>query len=278
MGKGLSGLISALLGLAQGSSSDQQCWNASIATKNITLSDNDTHNYFSKIQSLPKFQVSSFMLMLFGMLCLSGMSFTLLQYLPYCQRAKLQNKSLRVIAKGPCQAQTGNGSYEVGPTRNKIQADCLKHSYIQNIKTDLSKLKLEVLLFLTFWTTGCQFAIMPSIMTYSSLPYGNHIFAIATRLYMLASPLASLTALLLPITSALILGMLVLLGTMLVGFHLFLASMSPSPPLQHETSSKALVVSFTLKINMEIKHVKFPIIRIKISYNLKLVSKRIIYK
>ena len=85
--------------------------------------------------------------------------------------------------------------------------------------------------------------VVPSTSSYACLPYGSLAFTLAVRISAVANPLICFTALFLRHKSLLAVGVLSLMVTGLTTWHLYLAIMSPFPPLKHTLSGTVLVVS-----------------------------------
>jgi riboflavin transporter 2 len=135
-------------------------------------------------------------------------------------------------------------------------------------KRPLTKADFGLLLFLCAWANGLTsgvspltfitdtfeslFAnflinnpmqVVPSTQSYTCLPYGNQAYMLAVRLSTVANPLACFVALFAATSSSAVIAALTALGTGIVAFQLYLAAMSPSPPLQGEVGGEVMVVS-----------------------------------
>ncbi|XP_051871471.1 solute carrier family 52, riboflavin transporter, member 2 isoform X2 [Pristis pectinata] len=84
--------------------------------------------------------------------------------------------------------------------------------------------------------------VLPSIQTYSCLPYGSMTFHLAVVLGNLANPLACFIAMFALWRSSIGLSVLVLLGMLFGAYILTLAAFSPCPPLLGKPAGVALVV------------------------------------
>ena len=100
-----------------------------------------------------------------------------------------------------------------------------------------------VLIVLIAWTNGLTNGILPSLQSYSCLPYGNQAYNLAVKLSVAVNPLACLLALFFQVKSLALLGLLGSLGTILSGYHIALAALSPLPPLVDLKSGAILAVS-----------------------------------
>ena len=86
IGEGLGGLFPALVGLIQGAGTDPECVNATVTEYNATSGTNYTYNTVYPVYSPPLFSVGTFFGILCGMMCCSGLAFTLLNFLPSSKR------------------------------------------------------------------------------------------------------------------------------------------------------------------------------------------------
>ncbi|XP_069771185.1 solute carrier family 52, riboflavin transporter, member 2 isoform X2 [Narcine bancroftii] len=84
--------------------------------------------------------------------------------------------------------------------------------------------------------------VLPSIQTYSCLPYGSTTFHLAVVLGNLANPLACFVAMFALWRSNIGLSVLALLGMLFGAYILTLAAFSPCPPLLGKSAGVALVV------------------------------------
>ena len=259
VGEGLSGLIPALLGLAQGSGGDPICVNTSVNTENRTAGINHTSYELMAMFASPNLSVSAFMLILFGVMCISLACFIQLQFFPYCKRAKLcspsfytlhgkeNERNMEAALQKKCEiVSVTKSSREIQMKSEANNFEENKSASRANEKKNSPKtstIEFACLLFIGFWTTGALYGIMPSIMPYSCLPFGNKVFSLAICLFQMTSPMASFTTLFVRTKSLPLIGFIVIIGTGLISFHLYLAFMSPSPPLQYRTVGKAIVVS-----------------------------------
>ena len=108
---------------------------------------------------------------------------------------------------------------------------------------NFSKLQFAFLFISSAVINGLSNGVIPSTGSYSALPYGNRAYNLSTRLGIAANPLACFIALFFPCKSLFVLGGMVVSGIVLAGYQLYLADMSPFPPLQNEVAGEVLVVS-----------------------------------
>lgn len=99
------------------------------------------------------------------------------------------------------------------------------------------------LIFLIVWVNATMYGILPPIQSYACLPYGTRAYNLALRLGLSCNPIFSIVALLRPMSSLVGLGVLVGFGTVGVVYQVFLAVLSPEPPLTELAVGEVLAVS-----------------------------------
>ncbi len=90
LGTGLNKLIPSLLSMCQGIGERPDCVNQTTIVFNETTMSNVTKSLVVPIYSEPNFSVRVFFVTVSAVMALSGVSFTLLHYLSYCQRAHVE--------------------------------------------------------------------------------------------------------------------------------------------------------------------------------------------
>jgi riboflavin transporter 2 len=297
VGEGLSGLLPALVGLAQGVGRDPVCLNESTWT---SVDNSTTERTFNVVPYYdpPLFSVGVFFGILFGLVCLSGISFSVVHFHPRCRREKISNPSPPSSSAASTtvgENVDGGGDTKVGSPSELQQvldismaytADTTRHagddSKTDGIVTSFRGIIMEqplgtvqkgsktyelkeasretkgkssqragvrfvVLLLIVGWTNALTNGVLPSLQSYSCLPYGNLAYNLSVRLSVAANPLACFFALFVLSRSVVTLAVLTGLGTVLAGYQVALAALSPSPPLQDSDAGVALaIVTFVL--------------------------------
>lgn len=110
-------------------------------------------------------------------------------------------------------------------------------------QSSLSQAVYIYFLFLAAWV--CMFAngIFPSIQSYSCLPYGNTAYHLSVTLGSMANPMACFIAFFYPYSSVRTITILTSLSTIITGYIMATALLSPVPPLVSTTGGEFLVVS-----------------------------------
>ena len=98
------------------------------------------------------------------------------------------------------------------------------------------------LLFMQCWICSLSNGALPSIQSYSCLPYGNTAYHLAVTLSSMANPLACIVAYYLPVNSVRIVQVMSGIGTLISGYIVALAAMSPAPPLLGYSSGETVMV------------------------------------
>lgn len=198
IGEGLSGLIPSFAALIQGVGGNRSC-------KNITLSDGSTK--IVEVSNEPLFSVESFFYFL-AFLC--ALSWTCFFILTRIKRGKNEEILTNQLQSNPSQT-------------NLIPTD------------GVPRQTMITLLVIQCFCCCLMNGVLPALSTYSTLAYGNVTHHWSTSLSVISGPIAVFLAFALqteksyekPIYP------LVSVGTCFAGYIIFLATSSPSPPLQY---------------------------------------------
>ena len=263
IGEGFSGLLPAIVGLIQGIGSDPICENTTTTVTNETTGENTTEWSIWPDYEDPLFSVDIFFVFLMRMLVVSLTAFSCLHFTSYCKQEMIifeskqsgnkvasnvgiqdSNSSKIDLAKNGQLEHTGSSNiFIISSTEiNLDEVGMNKES------RDLTAVQFWFLFLSSAVINGLSNGVLPSTASYSALPYGNRAYNLSTRLGMAANPIACFIALFIPCTSLYVLGSITILGIGLAGYQLYLADMSPFPPLQDEASGEFLAVSLTFSM------------------------------
>lgn len=226
VGEGLSGLLPALMALAQGVGGNSKCEN--VTKYNETY--NFTYTEMEPVSLNPRFSVTAFFFFLMAMMVASCLAFTLLEHLPNI-------RAERAVTPSP-----NNSVAELDTSRSNTQL----MSNSGGLKTEKETMSSHVywlMLVGQAWACSLTNGVLPSIQSFSCGAYGNVAYHLAVTLASLANPVAALMTLLLPRGKRWLLTMLGLFGTFLAGYIMATAVLSPHPPLMGTAAGEALVVS-----------------------------------
>ncbi|XP_043923652.1 riboflavin transporter 2-like [Protopterus annectens] len=241
IGEGLSGLAPGLVALGQGIGM-LQCVNRSLSANNES-SINENEAFKTEAHYLPaNFSAEVFFLFLSGMMIVCLVAFILLNHLPKARREhsnEMDPRQPKTIVKqnreknSQTQDEKPMISSNVGP-RKKLHSSfgTGKYSWTQVI----------FIFVILAWVNALTNAVLPSVQSYSCLPYGNTAYHLSASLSALANPLACFIAMFLPNRSLLLMGGLVLTGTGIACYVMAMAVLSPCPLLLNSHPGVLLIV------------------------------------
>ncbi|XP_061666043.1 solute carrier family 52, riboflavin transporter, member 3-A [Syngnathoides biaculeatus] len=116
--------------------------------------------------------------------------------------------------------------------------------------------QMTFIYFLVVWVNGATNGVLPSVQTYSCMPYGNLAYHLSAALASVANPAACTVAMFFQNRSLVFLGALSLLGTAFGGYNMAAAAMSPCPLLQGSAAGEVLIVLSWLLFTGTLSYVK----------------------
>ncbi|XP_035423003.1 solute carrier family 52, riboflavin transporter, member 3 isoform X2 [Cygnus atratus] len=222
IGEGLSGLIPALIALGQGSGISS-CVNVTRLV-NITSGNKTVESVIFQMETryLPaNFSTLLFFLLMTGMMVACLVAFFFLARQP------------KIPEDGP---GSGRGGGYPCPKKTKRTME----DHLETVSYPLAKLTFIYLLIA--WVSSLTNGVLPSVQSYSCLPYGNTAYHLSATLSSMANPLACIVAMFLPGRSLALLGALTLAGTGFGAYNMAIAVMSPCPLLQQSQWGDAVIV------------------------------------
>ncbi|TTA40551.1 Solute carrier family 52, riboflavin transporter, member 3-B [Bagarius yarrelli] len=249
VGEGLSGLIPALLALIQGVGV-VQCKNTTAIT-NISMVNytGETNDELEAYYQPANFSVQVFFLFLSTMMAVCLGAFVMLNYHPavvqeqrcenYLDEAKHQEKvDINLSLQNPPAEQTPmleNPESQEHKTRSNFG----KGSY--------SRAEVVFIFIVLAWVNALTNAVLPSVQSYSCLPYGNQAYHLATTMAAVANPVACFIAMFFPIRSLMLMGVLTVTGTGFGAYIMGMAALSPCPLLvDHELGAALMVITWVI--------------------------------
>ncbi|KAL4617126.1 riboflavin transporter 2-like [Arapaima gigas] len=228
IGEGLSGLVPALVALLQGVGV-VHCRN-STHTSNGTLGNGSGAPPELEAHYQPaNFSAEAFFVFLGVMMVVCLGAFLLLDRHPAVREEKPMIAAPDGVQREP-QSSFGAGTYS-GP-------------------------QVLFIFVVLAWVNALTNAVLPSVQSYSCLPYGNKAYHLAATMAALANPLASFIALFLPIRSLLLMAFLTLSGTGIGAFIMAVAATSPCPLLVHHAAGTILIVAAWVLFVLTLSYVK----------------------
>uniref|UniRef100_A0A8C5PC96 Riboflavin transporter n=1 Tax=Leptobrachium leishanense TaxID=445787 RepID=A0A8C5PC96_9ANUR len=246
IGEGMSGLIPGLLSLIQGV--------GMVKCINITQSANGTPNVENSTLGQNEFETqylpANFSVQVFLFLLSVMMVFCLVAFVFLTKLSKKENLN-RSLLQSAVTLNSYSTSENLSEPSDQGHTDTQKQdepSYVDTTsgtevnKTTYSYGQYILIYFLTAWVNALTNGILPSIQTYSCMPYGNLAYHLSATLGSMANPLACLIAMFLPNRSPVVLVLLSLLGTGFGAYNMTTAVMSPCPILHDSAWGMALIV------------------------------------
>lgn len=197
-GEGLSGLVPALVALIQGVGV-VHCQNATLAdAANIsTIADGKLETVYQPA----KFSVQIFFVFLSAMMVVCLVAFILLNHHPAVARERKNDLYFSGdLAPGKREqslslhAQTPEQKPMISPLesiRNEPRSSFGRGTY--------STLEVGFIFIVLAWVNALTNAVLPSVQSYSCLPYGNKAYHLAATMAAVANPIACFIAMFMPI-------------------------------------------------------------------------------
>jgi len=229
VGEGLSGFVPSTVALIQGVGQNPGC-------KNVTKPGSALE--FVPAEADPRFSTEIFFIFIGTLLCLSFISFLCLNILPIAlgERVKLPS------------------SMETLPTDTTAPP-----SYKTNSGWKMPKHVYYYLLVIMSVICLLGNGVLPSIQSYSCLPYGSVAYHLTVTLASIAGPLAMSLGFFIKTPAVNLLNVFAGFILLLAGFVCFLAAKSPHPPFQDSWIGEFMVVLVWIVLSGLIGFVKMGI-------------------
>ncbi|KAG9472905.1 hypothetical protein GDO78_016082 [Eleutherodactylus coqui] len=222
IGQGLSALFPCMLALGQGV--------GRLECRNNTFNNGTVPHYMQE-----NFSAFSYFWGVFSLLVISALSFAILIFWSTRTKKQLEQEI------GASSAQNGgNSSEDSYPLRTPEQEKYEDVAIVMGQTFWTSRnIYLLVLLGLSNALTN---GVLPSVQTYSCLPYGADAYHLSVVLSNIANPAACFIAMCVLCRSSLGLGIIMAAGVVFGGYLMALAALSPCPPLLGSTAGVVLVI------------------------------------
>ncbi|KAF4073774.1 hypothetical protein AMELA_G00247150 [Ameiurus melas] len=222
LAKGLSALFPCIVALGQG-----------VGKVECVETENGTQPRYLK----ENFPAQDFFWFLFVMLAISSLSFLVLTY-TVATSTEAEVRQVPEQETGKCQGQ------EALPLQNEETAVSEEHVEVEKKNPAVSfwTLRNIYLLLLLGISTALTNGVLPSVQSFSCLPYGTKAFHLSVVLGNIANPLACFVAMVVLLRSSVGLSFMSLGGGVFAVYLLCLAALSPCPPLLGTHAGVAMVV------------------------------------
>lgn len=215
LGEGLSGFLPSIIALVQGI--------GSTTCINQTLSNGSTILVPQEPQ--PLFSTRIFFEILFGLMFLSLVSFFGLNNFPSVAQLKfLKKKNDKIPSSGYAENKSLHSNPDVSDTEK------------------LSTMKYAALLLAQACVAFFSHGVLPSLQSYSCLPYGSKTYHYVANLTNIASTLACFLAYYLLVRRVKFILVLSSVAGCMIAYSLLTAFMSPYPPLANSTVGPVIIV------------------------------------
>lgn len=184
IGEGLSGFIPGVVALAQGVGI-AKCVNSSQTVGNQT----DGNKWSIHTEYLPpNFSTEVFFFFLAAMMCISLAAFIALNRLPRIYELSTENlvpDSVASVSSG-----LDNPGAEIDGKDMRWHREGAAESTPLQAGPKHSVYQMTFIYFLVVWVNGATNGLLPSVQTYSCMPYGNLAYHLSAALASVANPMA----------------------------------------------------------------------------------------
>ncbi|XP_058503843.1 riboflavin transporter 2-like [Solea solea] len=253
-GEGLSGLVPGLVALIQGVGV-VQCQNANNTSDNVTVVEGAE---LEAIYLPAKFSAQVFFIFLSAMMAVSLVAFILLNHHPAVARERKNDLYFSGdLSTGKREqglslhAQTPEQKPMISPldsVRREPRSSFGSGTY--------SKLEVIFIFVVLAWVNALTNAVLPSVQSYSCLPYGNKAYHLAATMAAVANPVACFIAMFIPIRSLIFMGFMTMFGTGFGAYNMAMAALSPCPLLVHSVSGTVVIVLAWILFVLSLSYVK----------------------
>ncbi|NWV14575.1 S52A3 protein, partial [Ptilonorhynchus violaceus] len=243
IGEGLSGLIPALIALGQGSGISS-CTNVSYEV-NITMGNETVESTIFQLETHylpPNFSTLIFFLLMTAMMLICLLAFFFLTRQPKVWELSQQQLFPSNIVLNSFDQTLNEGADSQLTRRCSCPKDPKGPVDILPEKGSYSPAKLAFIYLLVTWVSALTNGVLPSVQSYSCLPYGHTTYHLTATLSSMANPLACIVAMFLPSRSLALMGILTMAGTGFGAYNMAIAVMSPCPLLQQSQWGDAIIV------------------------------------
>ncbi|CAG2171881.1 unnamed protein product [Oppiella nova] len=237
-GQALSGLIPSFIALAQGASDNPECVNSTT-----------THEVYPKYPE-PRFSVSVFYVCLLVLVLFSWTAFVLLNRMGRCRKELVLYSKKSSGFKAGLGRTTSTGSDVSSDSSIGSKTESFDNHSESNAKPNnesneqnISRKTFITLLLTQAYICSLTNGLLPSIQSYSCMPYGNTAYFLAVNISSIVNPIACLIAFYVkPKWIIHTLPGVISLGTACAIYAMVTAVLSPTPPLQNTGAGNALIV------------------------------------
>ncbi|XP_048008744.1 solute carrier family 52, riboflavin transporter, member 3-B [Megalobrama amblycephala] len=256
IGEGLSGLVPALVALIQGVGV-VHCKNAS-ANVNVSMGNLSFDGELEAHYQPANFSAQGFFLFLSAMMMVCLGAFLLLNLHPAVARERKSKGYIddsKRVEKIDISQSPNSETPEQRPMLDFPEGSVIKRRSSFG-KGTYSRIELVFIFVVLAWVNALTNAVLPSVQSYSCLPYGNQAYHLAATLSSVANPVACFIAMFVPIRSLVLMAVLTVTGTGFGAYIMAMAALSPCPLLINHDLGAALIVITWVIFVLTLSYVK----------------------
>ncbi|XP_041665834.1 riboflavin transporter 2 [Cheilinus undulatus] len=252
IGEGVSGLLPALVALIQGVGVVHCINNTQSLNHSLNTSSSDLSFELRAEYQPANFSVEVFFFFLSAMMLVCLVAFLLLNYHPSVAREYPNSRYTNgVKEKSDTKKQWAEQKPMMdpyGPANPKRKSSFGTGSY--------SWMQVVYIFVILAWVCALSNTVLPSVQSYSCLPYGNKAFHLSATMAAVSNPLACFIAMFFPIRSLVLMGALTVIGSGVGAYIMSMAVMSPCPLLVNESSGGVIMVLAWILFILSLSYVK----------------------
>ncbi|XP_030645066.1 riboflavin transporter 2 [Chanos chanos] len=262
VGEGLSGLVPALVALIQGVGvvhclNVTQTFNiseASAQSRNINESES-TRYVLRPHYQLPNFSVEAFFFFLTAMMVVCLVAFLLLNYHPAVARERPKSQhSISFTKSDDTVSHHTKGTSESRPMISSLSGSQKPRGLFG--KGTYSWMQVIYIFVILAWANALTNSVLPSVQSYSCLPYGNKAYHWSATMAAVANPMACFIAMFYSQRSLVLMGVLTTIGTAIGAYIMSMAALSPCPLLVHDAFGTLIIVGAWIFFVLSLSYVK----------------------
>ncbi|XP_047214080.1 riboflavin transporter 2-like [Girardinichthys multiradiatus] len=258
VGEGLSGLVPAVVALIQGVGV-VHCVNGTLAVNTSAPNSSvASSGELNEVQQPAKFSVQVFFIFLSAMMVVCLVAFILLNLHPAVAR---ERKSDPYFSPDPdnekreqafsLHAQTPEQKPMISP-----QEAAGKEPRSSFGKGTYNNLEVVFIFVVLAWVNALTNAVLPSVQSFSCLPYGSKAYHLAATMAAVANPVACFIAMFVPVRSLIFMFFFTIFGTGSGAYIMAMASLSPCPLLVHSAYGTVVIVLAWILFVLSLSYVK----------------------
>ncbi|XP_070841359.1 riboflavin transporter 2 [Chaetodon trifascialis] len=252
IGEGVSGLLPALVALIQGVGM-VRCINNTHSLNHTLNSTNSSVTFDLQAQYQPaNFSAEVFFFFLSAMMVVCLVAFLLLNYHPSVAKERTDGRYTNGVKE---KSQTKRKCVEERPMMDPFRRTSQKRRSSFGTGS-YSWMQVFYIFVILAWVNALSNVVLPSVQSYSCMPYGNNAYHLSAALAAVSNPLACFIAMFFPIRSLLLMGALTLTGSGIGAYIMGIAAMSPCPLLVNETSGGVIIVLAWILFILSLSYVK----------------------